>query len=423
MNSFDDKFTKKVKETFDNYNANHLVDAGWEAFRAKQGKSSKSIFLIPLWAKAATITLLMSLGGYFTFRVTDKTSIPVITEEIKTVESKPVEQQEPVKVLKEIIPEESKNQSKSYVTNRKVTPTQVIEPKEEAVISEIIPQHTVTTADSSFLSETETVYIANAETPLFDSTSVEVDSANVFNAAKKEAKPLVAQKLNIPEEDEVVKSKTQFSAGLSGMMASVESMISSSPGVAIGLYAEHKLTSRISIRPGLAIAQQTFTSGNSLDNLAYDAPNIDGAEGEVVEMESGFNFTVMEIPVNFVINVFERHKKSLFVSVGSSTMVYLNQHFTGTAYNSHTNNVFNNATGEWELNTTYSQSTFDSNYKAFSHTDFFGLANISAGYTFPLGEKSSMCVEPFIQIPVSKLTSTNLTMGFGGVSVKYLLNK
>ena len=421
MNSFDEKFTKQVKETFENYNASHMVDAGWETFRQKQSKKSKSILLIPLWAKAATITLLISLGGYLTFRIVDNTEVPVLTEEIKKVESKKAEQQKHVEDKGVTISEESK--SKPNVAYRKVTPTQVAEPKEEAVITEIIPQPTKTAVDSSFSSETEAAYIAQTKTPALEEATIETDSTILENEDSKEDKPVVAETLNIPEEDEKVKRKTLVSAGLSGMMAKVETMVSASPGVAIGLYAERELTSKISIRPGLAIAKQAFNLGNFSENLTYDAPDLNGVEGEVVDMDNSFDIIAMEIPINLVFNVFERKERSLFISLGTSTMVYLSQHYTGTAYNSYTNNVYNNETELWEDNTTYIQTSLDERFGAFSHTDFFGLANISAGYNFPVGKKSSMSIEPFVQIPVSKLTSTNLTMGFGGVSVKYFLNK
>jgi hypothetical protein len=54
----------------------------------------------------------------------------------------------------------------------------------------------------------------------------------------------------------------------------------------------------------------------------------------------------------------------------------------------------------------------------FSHADHLGLANISAGYLMPFGKKNSMLIEPFLQLPISELTSRNVKIRYGGVSMK-----
>jgi hypothetical protein len=101
-------------------------------------------------------------------------------------------------------------------------------------------------------------------------------------------------------------------------------------------------------------------------------------------------------------------------------MVYISQQFVGSYQNQMVREVFNSQTGQNELVATNTTINVDKSYDAFSRVDLFGLANLSAGYSFPFG-KSSMLIEPFVQIPIRKLTSNNLNVGFGGVSVKYIL--
>ena len=127
----------------------------------------------------------------------------------------------------------------------------------------------------------------------------------------------------------------------------------------------------------------------------------------------------MEIPINFVFKLSERRNRTLFVSAGASTMVYLSQRFTSSYNNVYTRENINTATGELTYDVNRTTISQDNQYGAFNHADFFGLANISAGYSFPFGKSSNMLVEPFVQLPTSEITSSNIRLRFGGVSLKW----
>ncbi len=68
--------------------------------------------------------------------------------------------------------------------------------------------------------------------------------------------------------------------------------------------------------------------------------------------------------------------------------------------------------------TRYSSVEVEKDYGAFSRADFFGLANLSAGYSFPYSKTGIMLIEPFMQLPVNDLTSLNLRIRYAGVSMK-----
>jgi hypothetical protein len=274
--------------------------------------------------------------------------------------------------------------------------------------------------------------IVLAETKDFEKTTFAIDSSSVkttFDSViiieTKTPKALIAETLNqsMVEEEKQREKRFSLSAGLSGMIAQVEDMLSTAPGISIGLYAQQQLTERIAVRPGLALAKHTYSMENSNQVfMDYTAPDLNGAAGEVVSAENHMDLIAMEIPINFVFDIVKKRDKSLFVSAGASTLIYLNQRFTGTYLNSYADEVFNSETGEWDMATNYTTVNIDNKYGAFSRTDFFGLANLSAGYLFPLG-KNSMLIEPFIQIPVRDITSSDLKISFGGVSVKYQINR
>jgi hypothetical protein len=233
--------------------------------------------------------------------------------------------------------------------------------------------------------------------------------------------------LNLPAEPEHSK-KIAFTAGLSGMIAKVKDMISNSPGVSFGLYAEQRLTDNISIRPGLALAKHTYAlqdipSGDRDMFSDITAPALDGLMSSVESFDTYLDFMAMEIPINFLFKIHERRNKSLFVSAGASTMVYLSQSYSGTLNSVYTREVTNQTTGETYNETNRSIYKVESEYEAFSRMDLFGLANLSAGYSFPFSKHTNMVIEPFVQLPISKITSNNMRMGFGGVSIKIQLNR
>ena len=72
MKQFDEKFSRKAKEAFDNYNADHLAGEGWNSFTGKYGRKRRRAVVFPLWAKAATIAVLVTLGVLFTARINDR---------------------------------------------------------------------------------------------------------------------------------------------------------------------------------------------------------------------------------------------------------------------------------------------------------------------------------------------------------------
>ncbi|MDY0198558.1 MAG: hypothetical protein RBR68_12160, partial [Tenuifilaceae bacterium] len=105
------------------------------------------------------------------------------------------------------------------------------------------------------------------------------------------------------------------------------------------------------------------------------------------------------------------------------TMVYLNQHFSGTLHNVYRTENIDSSTGEISIETNYTTTNIEEEYGAFSRVDYFGLANLSAGYSFPIGKSNNMLVEPFIQLPMHDITSTNLRIRYGGLSLKFRFGK
>ena len=69
MKQFDDIFSRKVKETFNSFNADHLAGEGWDSYVSKYGKKRRLGIVIPLWAKAASLAAILTIGVLYTGQI------------------------------------------------------------------------------------------------------------------------------------------------------------------------------------------------------------------------------------------------------------------------------------------------------------------------------------------------------------------
>ena len=221
---------------------------------------------------------------------------------------------------------------------------------------------------------------------------------------------------DIPRE----KKTTTIMTGLSGMVASIDNTSSISQGVSIGFYVEQQLTRRISVRPGLAMARLSYAMENTPGNaiaLDYTAPELNGMSGTITSFEGDMDIVSIEVPVNFVFSLRKRQRSNLFVTTGASTLIYLSQHLSGNFNNTYTRETVD-AYGGVSYESMTTSVEIESEQEILNHFDFMGLANFSAGYSLPFGKTSHLVFEPFLQLPVKDLTSLNLRIRYGGLSMK-----
>ena len=72
MKQFDEKFSRKAKEAFDNFNADHLAGEGWNSFKGSMGRKRTRAFIIPLWAKVASVAAMLTIVVLLTNRITNR---------------------------------------------------------------------------------------------------------------------------------------------------------------------------------------------------------------------------------------------------------------------------------------------------------------------------------------------------------------
>lgn len=214
-------------------------------------------------------------------------------------------------------------------------------------------------------------------------------------------------------------------AGLSGLSAQSSGRATPASGLSVGLYLDQKLTKKISVRPGIALAMQSFGLNNSsIPAVITEAmSSYDGTNGSLYSSEGQLSMLTMELPLNIVFRIVERKRSAFYVSAGASTMIYLSQQFTAGFVSEYKKTSYDTMTGEYSSETRYSTVEVENDYGALSRADFFGLANFSAGYTFPYSKTGTLLIEPFVQVPVSDLTSLDLRVRYAGISLKMQFGK
>ncbi|HNS30620.1 MAG TPA: hypothetical protein PKL52_08825 [Tenuifilaceae bacterium] len=424
MNSFEKDFSRKVKEAFDDYNADHLVEAGWQSFQKKLEGKRRTGFVFPLWAKAATIGILLAIGSLITYRLTqvvEKTPMAETTE----VELEPG-------TLKEVIEpaeEDTLSTDKALFV------------QEPQGVASIRKQRAIQTHNTDISDTSETLPMATTEvhksehvdTLLLAHTNSHGESVQevsndedhdpiavaIVEIEGDNERPLLP--LDLPDAGHELSKqpKTSLGARLSGMYAVTKTAISDYPGIAIEFYTNHRITNNLSIQPGLALAKHSYSMVDFSPKADYLTPSMDNFTGSTDLYKTNMDIVAMEIPINIVLDLVKRPYNNIFITMGTTSLVYLDQRYRRMYNNVYVNNDINNGFPEIVYQVDRTEDRFD----AFSHTDFFGLANLSIGYSFLLFNMGELSIEPFVQVPLKELTSLGVYMSFGGVSANFRFNR
>ncbi len=424
MEQFDNIFRENVKKAFSSYNAENLADEGWNSFvRAGKSRERRSLY-VPLWARAASVLLIVGLGAYLSYRIFTRQS----SRELISGDEAPV-----IKV------EQPKVQSEKA---RTLTP--VIEPSSESLpVNENNERKEVETrpvsTESLPLPELLAIYNENVLTQLSSESRVlvpeKVRSHYTPRVSDELQKQLIPEKITLTDiisggltaeekGDKRLKGRTLM-AGLSGLSAQSSGRATPASGLSVGLYLDQKLTRKISVRPGLALAMQSFgLNKSSIPSGITEAISMyDGTNASYYTSEGHLNMLAMELPLNIVFRIVDKKNSAFFISAGTSTMIYLSQQFTAGFVSEYKKTIYDTMTGEYSSETRYSTVEVENDYGALSRADIFGLANFSAGYSFQYSKTGTLLIEPFLQVPVSDLTSLDLKVRYAGISMKMQFGK
>ena len=441
MSKFDDIFSRKAKEAFDSYDAGHLADRGWDSFSAKYGRKRSRTIIFPMWARAASIIILVTAGVLLINRFdrrhagepadrlaqeTGSTKADSLLTENDTASITPVvagagqasySSAERTR-LASAATATGAGQVSSITTIKPgpVSPSPA-ERARLALIEDGEKNLTDTSAAVGPLLSTDINSAGGSAGVTLAGSPIEKRLTDESDARLNlDPRPTLKDYLVLPRE----RMTTKLMTGFSGMMASIDNSTSNAQGISVGFYVEQQLSRRISVRPGLAMARHSYTmegTPGGSDAFDYAAPELDGLSGTVTSYSTDINVVSMEVPVNFVFSIRKRGESNLFVTTGASTVLYLSQHLSGNFSNTYTKATADSNGGIFYESMTTSVK-IESDKEPLSRVDLLGLANFSAGYSFPFAGTSHLVFEPFVQLPVKDLTSMNLRIRYGGLSFK-----
>ena len=156
---------------------------------------------------------------------------------------------------------------------------------------------------------------------------------------------------------------------------------------------------------GFAISARPSLNAESFADIAES--NSEKTELITVEAE----LLAIEIPLNVSFNLYSGRGKRLFISTGASSYFYIseNYNFEKEKFDLPSSSNIRKLS---IVNETLS-------YGAFRHFDLFSSIMLSAGVEKRTGLKSSVTIEPFMQLPIRKMGNERVPVYSTGLMLKY----
>lgn len=194
--------------------------------------------------------------------------------------------------------------------------------------------------------------------------------------------------------------------------------ISDGIGLSFGALRQWQLIPKVRLVTGGLLAWNQFSLVNSemaqqVDRLSSTAGSLNAS----IETETRYTTVALEIPVQGMLEVYRDGGRSLSVGAGLSSMVYLSETTVreGIQYQGE---VLAGPGGEYLVNSTVRSFENREEFAAFDRIDAGRLLNLSVLYELG-GVRRPVMVELFTKQPLGNLTSSEITFGMTGITVRY----
>jgi hypothetical protein len=246
--------------------------------------------------------------------------------------------------------------------------------------------------------EIATVIKEEVQTPVNPLKQVTVQEENFLEFLKKETRNTNVVKTRVP-------SKWNFGIELS------PTVLQSKVNMGAGITTEYKLSESFSLSSGIAyVALDASTNVNQ-------QPVSLRSNKKLVSIDA--NITAIDIPLSLTYNL----NKKVYTSVGVSYFNVLdekrnNEFLTDLPVSSTLQNI---ETGKIE---TFKTSLTERNIETSSElplkgNSYLGFFNFSIGHKQAVFQHYNIVIEPFLKIPVGKLSNEDLKLSNGGVKLRF----
>lgn len=425
MKPFDEKFADHVRETFDHYQE-PFDEKAWQAMQSMldEQKPVRALWIgsWPVWAAASVCLVLLSTLIWrweFSSQATNnlveaEKNIP--SENYRLGDEPPALIQEhildsnrrPTTVASQLLSPKIVNPSKSSGPSRSVAiPEGSAGERQSDLVAIERPKDQIATLEMS-----ENLVEEGFGTLMVEEELFSTDLASALSSVDYDYLP-VAQ---------LASSRPGISFAAGPLVSYAGEGLNPGAGFVVGAAGGWKLSSRLELVSGGMLVYNSAT--HAADNLdkSYLSTMYSQDNLRSIQMESAhqYEFLALDIPLNLRWKVAGGSRQGVYLSVGVSSLVYLQQNFSDQYKVSGVASSMNPTTGSENQFSMVSSLSEQASYQPFSRLDLARIANISVAYSLDR-QANRLVLEPFLKIPLAPLTSREIYMTMGGVSLRYRL--
>jgi hypothetical protein len=422
MKRFDEKFADNVREAFDGYDE-QVDPAAWAAMQGRLKRRRKAR-IIPFsrskaWAAVAA-TVFLAVAGWLFFEPgllqphggRQPMAVKESPEPAKDLAPLPATPTDPAPVAAEM-PAISPEPAQPLV--RSTGPAATTDTS-----APLVAETTTRAADD----EMPAVVAQQQLPPETNEEVVKVPEVVLPRLRPAQDAGAAALAAVPPDPFRDFESKARggqsWSVAAGSMLAFAEQRISDGLGVTAGVVSEWKVSPRITLSAAGMLAYHQFELVNfGGSRFAADYLDMGSASGDVnVLGRNQFEMLALDIPLNAQLDVMDTDRRRLFLGAGFSSVLFLQQRFTGNNRVFYYQQATDPETGAVISVPVYMDFTADEQYEPFSRFDLARLLNLSVGYVIK-AEKGAYVIEPFMKYPLGSITSRDIRLGMGGISLRY----
>ncbi|MFN2373164.1 MAG: hypothetical protein ABR545_05085 [Cyclonatronaceae bacterium] len=278
----------------------------------------------------------------------------------------------------------------------------------------------------------------------------EVIKPGVFETENTTVRPLPVLSLPVLTAGEVIAASAsdqvmpvvpQAEAGRSlrglgitagSMVTYAGSQFAGGTGFFAGAMQDWQLTESLSLSSGGLLAWNRFSyepEGAILSERAlFTALSRNSGESSELDVNvdydarRDFSWIAVDIPLNMKWDVGGNSRGRYNLTLGLSSLIYLQQSFREEGVNYTGRLVRNEEFGTYNIDIQSSTYSERDDQPAFSRFDFARLMNVAVGYSLR-NKKNPLSFELYLKYPLGNLTSREISFGMGGISMRYTIGR
>lgn len=449
MKPFDETFADKVREVFDHHEEPYDPQA-WEALQARLSKKRQTRFIsmLPLWAKIAASLLIITTLTWLSLMVSPpdstylseaETSSPAVSAAADTdlllprgesIANGVIEEQDTMMYDTQpprTTPAKPVPASHYAGTIQPSGHTAVIANEADSIHQRSHPKTGDTAgltyyeagADSleRFPVEPATARLVAGDPPgqLLTGTPA-LPVAHPPQGTPANGITLTAEQDGLSRKND--EKKITWGVAASSILAYAGEDAGSGIGFSGGLTSEYRLTESVRVTSGLFLAYQQFGSETVPARKQTTRDEMfSGHDAVRISAERDYELLVMDIPLNIQLRLPASKNRQWQLTTGLSSLLYLQQKMSGKETIVMETSYYDQLSSMYRTQSFLTEVEVSSSYEPFSRFDFARLLNLSIGYAITQ-KKTTTVIEPFVKLPLGAISSRELKMGMGGLSLR-----